>query len=175
MTWIDTLAKQRPCSDGLEWAKEYKSFKLAWADCQRGDWMLWFLGRHCKTVNQRKRLVYTACQCARLTSPYIDNGELRPLKAVETAEAWTRGEATLDQVEGSVGCANLYIASWGSPLAAANSMIDAAWAACTKYLPSTLMQVAEYAGYAVEHDRKEDEMLSQCADIVRKNHPTGRL
>jgi hypothetical protein len=124
MTWINTLAKQHPCPDGLEWAKEYKSFKIAWVECQRGDWMLWYLGKHCKTLAQRKRLVYTACQCVRLALPCVAKGELRPITAIETAEAWTRGEATLEQVSN-----------------------------------------AAYAAYA----------LKQCADIVRKNHPKGKL
>lgn len=34
-----------PCLEGWEWLREQKSLKQAWADCQRGDWMLWYLER----------------------------------------------------------------------------------------------------------------------------------
>ena len=57
--------------------------------------MLWLLGRLSgkPESESRKKLVLAACQCARLALPYVKKGEARPLKAIETAEAWARGEA----------------------------------------------------------------------------------
>ena len=46
------------------------------------------------TYVDRKAAVKAACACARTTLKYIPPGEDRPLKAIQTAEAWTRGEVT---------------------------------------------------------------------------------
>jgi hypothetical protein len=168
MTWIETLAKQHNCSDGLEWAKGYKSFKAAWAECQRGDWMLWFLDKRCKTIAQRKRLVYTACQCARLALPYIQNDALTPLAAIETTERWTREEATMEQVIDAAAavCATYPCTeSTHAPYAAAYAAAAAAYAGEDPSL------TAEFAIMADVNKRA----ATLCADIVRKNHPQGKL
>ena len=46
----------------------------------------------------RQQLVLAACAVARLCLPAIPAEEDRPLIAIETAEKWARGEATLEQV-----------------------------------------------------------------------------
>lgn len=35
------IEKFNPCEDALEFRKQYPSFKEAWNNCQRGDWMIW--------------------------------------------------------------------------------------------------------------------------------------
>jgi hypothetical protein len=47
----------------------------------------------------RKLLVAAACECARLALKFVPEGEERPRKAIEVAEAWCRGEATPEQVK----------------------------------------------------------------------------
>jgi len=46
----------------------------------------------------RKLLVSASCLVARQALKHVPAGETRPLKAIETAEAWTRGGATLEEV-----------------------------------------------------------------------------
>lgn len=46
----------------------------------------------------RRRLVMAACDCVETVLPIVAPGEERPRKAIETAVAWCRGAATLDQV-----------------------------------------------------------------------------
>ena len=88
--WLLPIRKLGACSEALEWADNYDSLEDVWVKCKRGDWMLWLLGRLSGTPDsdRSKKLVYTTLQCARLSLPYVENGEVRPLKAIETAEAW---------------------------------------------------------------------------------------
>jgi len=143
---IEKLKVLNPCSDALEWVKEQPSIKSAWETCERGDWMLWLLGRLSGEVGSksRKKLVWTVCQCARLALPYVKKGETRPLKAIETAENYTKGKARLIEIE-----------------------IDAdyAYANYADYAPDA----ADYAAYAADAGKKE--VLKQCTSIVRKYYP----
>jgi len=43
--WSDKLAALTPCSPAVEWAREQPSEATAWQTCQRGDWMLWLVGK----------------------------------------------------------------------------------------------------------------------------------
>lgn len=63
--------------------------------------MLWLAGRVSgdRESAERKRLVLCACACARTVLRYVQDGELRPLRAIETTERWAREEgATLAEV-----------------------------------------------------------------------------
>lgn len=42
MTEID---KYNPCPDAVEFRNQYGSFKEAWENCPRGDWMLWIASK----------------------------------------------------------------------------------------------------------------------------------
>jgi hypothetical protein len=81
------------CSEARTWAKPYETLEAAWNACERGDWLLWLAG---KLGLDRKRLVFAACQCARTALPRAKDDSV--LKCIETTEAWTRGEVTLEQV-----------------------------------------------------------------------------
>ena len=74
------------CS-GREWLE-------AWELCENARWML----HAAATVGVDRRLVVlAACDCARTSLRHVPAGEARPLRAIETAEAWARGEATAEQ------------------------------------------------------------------------------
>ena len=132
--WIKTLKEMGACSDALEWCEGYESLAGAWAECQRGDWMLWLVGELSgkPESDSRKKLVLTACQCARLALPYVKTGELRPLLAIETAEAWARGNEgiTLEDVRKAAYAAAhaaAYAAAYAADAAdAANAAVYAA-------------------------------------------------
>src|SRR5271165_7169605 len=87
--WSRELARVGACSYALAWARTTRSAKVAWASCERPDWMLWIAER-CGV--DRKTLVLIACACARTALQYVPKGEERPLRAIETTEAWCRGE-----------------------------------------------------------------------------------
>ena len=90
-TW---LKSKTACSESLTWLGD-RDLETAWAECPRGDWLLWLAA---KAGIDRKRLVMTACATAREALQFVPAGEDRPRKAIETAEAWCRGEATIEQV-----------------------------------------------------------------------------
>ena len=39
------IEKFNPCNDALIFRKKYKTFRGAWNNCPRGDWMLWIAKR----------------------------------------------------------------------------------------------------------------------------------
>ena len=43
--WSAKLETLHACSDAIEWARKQPSLAVAWAACERGDWMLWLIGR----------------------------------------------------------------------------------------------------------------------------------
>ena len=98
--WSDELVEMRACDGAFTWAREQPDAATAWSSCERGDWMLWYAGRRCGAMGgARHRLVVrAACACARRALAYVPAGEERPLLAIETTEAWCRGEATIEEV-----------------------------------------------------------------------------
>ena len=81
------------CPEAIRWVGDL-NLSQAWDQCQRGDWMLWYIA---KIGVDKKLVVMAACKCARLSLKYTT--DVRPLKAIETAEAWCRGEATKEEVK----------------------------------------------------------------------------
>jgi len=155
----DILTKLGACTEAVKWAGR-KTHKKAWGTCQRGDWLLWIAG---KLNVDRKLLVLAACGCARTALKYIPAGEDRPRIAIETAEAWTRGEATIGQVRTAAAAARAAArataraAAW----AAGDAARAAAWAAgdaahkdmakiVRKIIPFSVIckAIAEYGGNA---------------------------
>ena len=110
-TWIRPIKGIGACKEAMEWAEQFGSLSEAWSKCERGDWMLWLLGRKAgpPKSESRKKLVLAACQCARLALPYVKKGEARPLKAIEMSEAWARGETgiTLKMVRHAAAAARI--------------------------------------------------------------------
>jgi len=76
-------------------AIEGKELRGMWDTCERGDWLLWFsahmIGKPGWPTHQQ--VVLAACQWARLAIRHVTSA--LPLKAIEVAEAWARGEATI--------------------------------------------------------------------------------
>ena len=42
---IRKLKKLGVCGEAIEYAKTQKSRQAAWDNCERGDWMLWLVGK----------------------------------------------------------------------------------------------------------------------------------
>jgi hypothetical protein len=150
----ELLEKHNACSEAIEWAKNYETLSDAWAVCERGDWMLWIAGK--EGLCTRQELVFAACQCARLSLPYTK--DKRVLICIEITEAWTRGEATIDDVK---------IARKSASAAAYVAYVADAYsnAAYVAYAAASAASVDAYASSAAAATRKE--VLKQCADLVR--------
>ena len=168
---FEKLHEMRPCRNAKVWVGTQTDPQQAWNSCERGDWMLWLLGKLSKgpRSKSRKRLVLATCECARLALKHVSKGENRPRLAIETAEAWTKGEAILSQVRKAA-----YAAAYAA-YTAAYAADDAAYAAYAAAYAAYTADAADaayaaaYAAYAAYTAKKET--LKQCADIVRKHYP----
>ena len=151
------------CDPAVAWVGD-KDLDTAWRECHRGDWMLWLWGR-CE--HDRTSLVLCACECARLALKFVAKGEERPLKAIEAAEAWTRGEVDFEQVQDAASSANAADAA-----DAASAAAHAAHAVSAAANAAHAAGYAAYAAFAADAaDAARLETLAQCADIVRRHMP----
>jgi hypothetical protein len=137
--WSMKLIELDTCSPAVTWAAAQTTYAEAWENCERGDWLLWLAGR--LEVDQ-KLLVKAGCACARTALQYVPKGEERPRIAIETAEAWAEGRATLSQVRAAAAAA----AAWA---ASASASAWAAWAASASAAASTA--AAEASAASREH------------------------
>jgi hypothetical protein len=122
--WSDALP-YRPCADALAWLRTQPDAETAWRTCERGNWMLFHVGKYAgeSGSDARRTLVLAACACARLALPHVRAGESRPLRAIETAEAWARGDdgVTLANVRSAAAAAAAFAAAADASAAAAEA------------------------------------------------------
>ena len=130
--FITKLEKVGACTEAIHWCSHFPTLQEAWKNCERGDWMLWLVGKLSGEPggDARKKLVLTACQCARLSLKYVKAGESRPLKAIEAAEKWANGNTSisLEDVRKAVAAAAYaaYAAAYAVAAAAADAVAAAA-------------------------------------------------
>ncbi len=128
------------CQDAREWAGD-RTAEQAWAECDRADWLLWWAA---KEGVDRKLLVRLACQFARTALQFVMPGDQRPLKAIETAEAWCEGKATLEEVRNAADAAYAAASSAAADAAASS----AAAASAASYAASSAAYAAGAAASA---------------------------
>lgn len=111
--------------------------------------------------------VWCACQVAREVLRYVPAGELRPLRAVETAEAWVTGRATQDEAKRAAACAyeaaSIYPAD-DVVTYACNACGYAAEAAQDHDAVDVLEAAAEHAAYTAY-------AAAYAADVAEYGHP----
>lgn len=76
------------CQEAVDWAGD-RTPEQAWAECQRGDWMLWYasrIGTDLQTLTRAK------VRCARLVEHLMT--DQRSLDALDVAERFADGDAT---------------------------------------------------------------------------------
>jgi hypothetical protein len=181
--FAELLKELGACSEAVGWAQD-KSFHVVWTTCKRGDWLLWLCGIMADKRGwpTRKQLVLAACACAETALKYVPAGEERPRKAIETARAWTRGEATIEEVRAAANAANAaYAAAYAANAAnaAANAAYAAAYAAnaanaaYAANAAANAAYAAAYAAYAAAYAAyaANAAALKECADLVRVHIP----
>ena len=158
--WSDALRWLDACEAGIEWAATQPDAETAWRTCTRGDWMMWLIGRRrCeRETPEHRALAAIACECARLALPHVPPGEMRPLRAIEAAERYARGEAISREELLDAAYAAAGDAATAARAAARAAAWDAAWDA------------ADAAADAARASTR-----AQCADIVRRHWPTSPI
>jgi len=183
--WSELFLQINANSDCYDYARSI-SYQEFWDNSPRGDWLIYFAAKEGSVP--RKLIVKAACQCVRLSLPYVKQDELRPFQAIETTELWLEDKATIEEVKLAVDAAYSanaadsasYAAYYAAAVAAATAYAAdsasyaadsasyaayyaAAVAAATAYAPA---DYAAYAAYAVKK-----EMQQKAADIVRSIIP----
>ena len=138
------LERLGACREAADWY-DGRDSEQAWAECERGDWMLWVAG---KLNVDRKVLVAAACECAELALVHVPDGEDRPRQAIETARAWVSGNATLEQVRKAASAAD-------ATRAAASATDAAAYASRAKSLRRSAEIVRAHISWVVLHEAVE--------------------
>jgi hypothetical protein len=167
-TTAGILAAVDACGESVDWAAAYPDPSDAWGHCPRGDWLLWAA---VELGVAHKLVVLAACDCARTALRYVPGGEDRPLLAIETAEAWCRGEATEKEArEAATDCSidSSYAASYAADAAglaadAACAAADAPWVATYAVAAADAAACASYATHCAARQK--------CADLVRARIP----
>ena len=123
--WTNTgIMRRAACQEARDWAAAYPTPSAAWAACDRGDRMLWYA---VMVGADRRRIVRAAAACARLALPFTAEPSVRV--AVETAESWSRGGATLGQVQVAASAA-AYAAAYAASASASVAARARALAKC---------------------------------------------
>jgi hypothetical protein len=187
MTNRERLNTIGACHDAVEWAGKYKTPKAAWKACQRGDWMLWLIGKTSgpPDSDSRRKLVLVAAQCAELALPFARDEETRAIceSTIQTCYAYAAGEAELTDVRSAYAAAAyaaaVYAAAYASAYAAyaAYAAADASAAYAAAY--ASAYAAADAAAYAAADAAARadarSKILAACADIVRDNYPESPL
>ncbi len=137
----------------------------------------------------RRLGVALACVVAREALRYVPEGELRPLRAIETAERWTRGEATVEECRQAASAASSAYAASAAAYAAnaanAAAYADAdAAAANAAYAASYTADASADAASAVAENssavdgdwtRARDAELRRLCIVVGESLRTGAV
>ena len=159
MTLSSHLESLDACPEARKWAAGYSTLAEAWTACERADWLLWYAG---KRGVDRKILVRAACACARTALPHVPPGEDRPRLAIELAEAWCNGCATIAEVRTA---ANAAAVANAAAAYAANAAADAAYAAA--YAAYAAACAASYSANAAANAAARSKAHLEMCVLVR--------
>jgi len=116
------------CREGAEWASQYQTLADVWANCQRGDWMIWMLD---KSGEHKQMIVRLACACAEHVLEIYETRypkDDRPRKTIAAALAWSENP-TDDNRRSAAGAADAAAGAAWADARAAGAADVAAWAA----------------------------------------------
>ena len=123
------LESNNACSDAVIWIGK-RSLKQAWDECERADWMLWYMCR-AELATKRER-IHIVCDCAATALKYVPKGEDRPREAIEAARRYadepTEENLRLLNAAGAAAGAAVWVA-WATRAAAGAAVWAAAGAA----------------------------------------------
>ena len=199
MKEIQQLEKLGACQEAIDWLKNgnFKTFQEAWDKCERGDWMLWLLGKLCGSprTKSRKKLALCSCDCAWLVRKYATGKTKKPFyNAIKTTRSLANGKETTVQevrdaahVAYAAGNVVAYAVAYAATDAAAHASNAAAYAAGAAAHAADVATLAVYADNATDvaalavcaanaADSTTDirtQTLKQCADIARKHYPVA--
>jgi hypothetical protein len=171
---IEYLKKLHACNESIVFAERFNSLQEAWDNCERGDWMLWLLGRISGAPEspERKKLVVVCAEVAELVLPIFEKkypDDKRVRECIETCKRYVAGNATLEELISARSAADA-AASAASYAYAASYAADAAAYAAAADADAYAYAAASAASAADAADARKS-MLKQSAELVRKHYP----
>jgi len=148
MTLTEYLTRHYACRDAVAWAANRPASEALWRACSDGAWMLWLCA---KVGVRRELLVLCATGCARSVLHLTPAGEDRPRVAVEVAEAWAYGRATLEDVRAASNAANAAARAAAYTAAEDAAYVAAAAAAHAAYTAAEDAAYVARVAYRVAH------------------------
>ena len=134
------------CSEAVVWVGE-KTLEQAWAECNRGDWMLWLAQKSNVDI---KILTLAKVRCASLVKHLMRDE--RSLEALKVAERFAHGKATRKELADTADAAAdaAYAAAAYAAAAVAVAVADAARKdvlekaadICRETIPAELIAIA---------------------------------
>lgn len=176
VSYMKELKNISICREAIDWTEQFESSKEAWDACERGDWMLVLISKRCvgkPESDSRKKLVLTACDCARLVWNLMQD---ESKKTIMIAEDWAKGKEgiTFDNVRCAAALAYAAVAahSAGSqPIENDYASFAAVAATCPDIVFASYASAACYAEATKDAYVVERNIQKLCADIVRKHYP----
>ena len=156
-TWMSSVGA---CSEAMEWVGA-RTPRRAWAECKRGDWMLWALA---KTALDRREVVRLCCDVALSVLPLTDDPRAAAA-AIDAAEGWCAGEVSIDEVRKATNVAATNVAAVAATnvAAAAATNVAAAYAAAA----DAAAYAAAYAATNAAWREARADALAEIADLIR--------
>ena len=159
MEFKDFLTNHDACDSGMKYVESLKwDINTFWAECHRGDWMLWLAK---KAGIEKRLLVLVAGHCVS-TVRYLMTEE-RSVNAVDVCIRYGNGEATDEELTDAASDAAFAAADAASAAASAAAAAVEAAASAAAYAYSAAYASAEAYAYAAAENQQ------QTADIVRKH------
>jgi hypothetical protein len=169
MTLLEELTRMEACEEAVEWVAD-KTLDKAWAECERGDWMLWLAQ---KSGVDKRTLTLAKARCAKLVLHLMKDE--RSVNAVEVAERYGLGEATDEELDEARRAAHAAYTAYTAVVdysVAAYVATHAAYAAYTAAHAAADVGTAYAVAYATASAAYDacagEKALSQCADICRQ-------
>jgi hypothetical protein len=162
--WRSTIRATGACIDARKWLRSQESAEKAWHSCERGDWLLWIAARLLTDDAGRKLVVLAACDCAETALVHVPAGEERPRLCIDAVRAWTRGEATIEEVRDRRGAAYAAYAAYAAAPDEPAATSAAAYAAYAAYAADAAY--AAYAAYAAAYAADAADAAAYAADAA---------
>lgn len=135
------------CLEAKDWvhAKRFKTMGEAWKKCERGDWLLWWLGKE-NAITQKQSVSLAICFAGRVIKEFNKKypDDKRPDDAIRAARAWLKSPTKKNR-DAAYAAANAAHAAAYAAYAAANAAAYAAYAAANAAYAAT------YAAYAAAY------------------------
>ncbi len=159
-----------------------KPWVEAWETCPEARWMLHEIATHVDLG----ALGAATCACAQYAIGRVPPEESRPLRLLESLQAWHRRKISEADLLASKEDARVYQEEVAAGRAGAEPRDGDAWrygaiyatqalifaAQAALHMPTVAPLVAEYAARAMEQERATAASLSELADRIRRSVPT---